>query len=185
MLTGLVVGTAYSMPPLRLKRFPVLASLSISGVRSVVVNLGVYAHFSLAFGDGSVSIPPPVWALTLVTIPFSLAIAILKDVPDAEGDRRFRIMTFTVRLGGRPVMRAGVAALALGYLGMAVLGPVFIDTAQPLVLAGGHLAALAVLLVWARGVDPADQAGFTRFYMRVWKLFFLEYALVALACLAG
>ena len=185
VVTGLVVGTAYSVPPLRLKRFPVLASLSISGVRSIVVNLGVYAHFSLAFGDGSVSIPPPVWALTLVTIPFSLAIAILKDVPDAEGDRRFRIMTFTVRLGGRPVMRAGVAALALGYLGMAFLGPVFIDTAQPLVLAGGQLAALAVLLVWARGVDPADQAGFTRFYMRVWKLFFLEYALVALACLAG
>ena len=94
-------------------------------------------------------------------------------------------MTFTVRLGGRPVMHAGVAALALGYLGMAVLGPVFIATAQPLVLAGGHLAALAVLLLWARGADPADPAGFTRFYMRVWKLFFLEYGLVALACLAG
>ena len=76
---------------------PWLASLCISGVRSVVVNLGVYAHFSLAFGDGTVSIPPSVWALTLVVLPFSLAIAILKDVPDAEGDRRFRIMTFTVR----------------------------------------------------------------------------------------
>ena len=127
----------------------------------------------------------PVWALTLVVIPFSFAIAILKDVPDAEGDRRFRIMTFTVRRGGRAVMHAGIAALVLGYLGMAILGPVFIDTAPPVVLAGGQLAALALLLVWARGVDPADQAGFTRFYMRVWKLFFLEYVLVALACLAG
>jgi homogentisate phytyltransferase / homogentisate geranylgeranyltransferase len=185
VLAGIVVGTAYSTPPLRLKRYPALASLSISGVRSVVVNLGVYAHFSLALGGGSVSIPAPVWALTLVVLPFSLAIAILKDVPDAEGDRRFRIMTFTVRLGGRPVMRAGVAALALGYLGMAILGPLLIDTAQPVVLVAGHLAALAVLLVWSRSVDPADPAGFTRFYMRVWKLFFLEYALVALACLAG
>jgi homogentisate phytyltransferase / homogentisate geranylgeranyltransferase len=70
-------------------------------------------------------------------------------------------------------------------VGMAVLGPLFIDTAQPVVLVAGHLAALAVLLAWSRGVDPADGAGFTRFYMRVWKLFFLEYALVALACLAG
>ena len=52
-------------------------------------------------------------------------------------------------------------------------------------LAGGQLAALALLLAWSRGVDPADRDGFTRFYMRVWKLFFLEYALVALACLAG
>jgi homogentisate phytyltransferase/homogentisate geranylgeranyltransferase len=185
VLVGLAVGTAYSTPPLRLKRFPALASLSISGVRSVVVNLGVYAHFSLALGGGKVSIPAPVWALTLVVLPFSLAIAILKDVPDAEGDRRFRIMTFTVRRGGRAVMRAGIAALAAGYLGMAVLGPLLIDTAQPVVLAAGHLAALVVLLAWARGVDPADPADFTRFYMRVWKLFFLEYALVALACLAG
>ena len=172
-------------PPLRLKRFPVLASLSISGVRSVVVNLGVYAHFSLALGDGTVSIPAPVWALTLFVLPFSLAIAILKDVPDAEGDRRFRIRTFTVRLGGRRVLRAGLAALTLAYLGMAILGPLLIDQAQPAVLVAGHLAALAVLLAWSRGVDPGDRDGFTRFYMRVWKLFFLEYALVALACLAG
>jgi homogentisate phytyltransferase/homogentisate geranylgeranyltransferase len=185
VVAGLAVGTAYSTPPLRLKRFPALASLSISGVRSVVVNLGVYAHFSLALGGGRVSIPAPVWALTLVVLPFSLAIAVLKDVPDAEGDRRFRIMTFTVRRGGRAVMRAGLAALAAGYLGMAVLGPVLIHTAQPVVLAVGHLAALAVLLAWSRGVDPGDPAGFTRFYMRVWKLFFLEYAIVALACLAG
>ena len=106
VLVGLVVGTAYSTPPLRLKRFPALASLSISGVRSIVVNLGVYAHFSLAFGD-TISIPAPVWALTLVVIPFSFAIAILKDVPDAEGDRRYRIMTFTVRRGGRAVHACG------------------------------------------------------------------------------
>ena len=185
VVAGLAVGTAYSTPPLRLKRYPAAASLCISGVRSVVVNLGVYAHFSLALGDGTVAIPAPVWALTLVVLPFSLAIAILKDVPDAEGDRRFRIMTFTVRVGGRPVLRAGLAALTLGYLGMATAGAALIPEAQPAVLAGGHLAALAVLLAWARGVDPADPAGFTRFYMRVWKLFFFEYALVALACLAG
>lgn len=185
VLAGLGVGTAYSMPPLRLKRFPALASLSISGVRAIVVNLGVYAHFSLALGDGTISVPAPVWALTLVVLPFSLAIAILKDVPDAEGDRRYRIMTFTVRRGGRAVMRAGLAALVLAYAGMAVLGPVLIDTAQPVVLAAGHLAALALVGFWASGVDPADRDGFTRFYMRVWKAFFLEYALVALACLAG
>jgi homogentisate phytyltransferase/homogentisate geranylgeranyltransferase len=185
VLAALAVGTAYSLPPARLKRFPVAASLCISGVRAIVVNLGVYAHFSLALGDGTVAIPPAVWALTLVVLPFSFAIAILKDVPDAEGDRRFRIMTFTVRLGGAVVLRTGVGVLAAAYVAMAVLGPLAIPEAQPVVLAAGHLAALALLLGWARGADPADPAVFTRFYMRVWKLFFLEYALVALACLAG
>ena len=186
VLAALAVGTAYSTPPLRLKRFPVAASLCISGVRSLVVNLGVYAHFSLALGPGgTVSIPAAVWALTVAVVPFSFAIAILKDVPDAEGDRRFRIMTFTVRVGGAKVLRAGLLALALAYVGMAVAGPLLIPEAQPWVLAGGHLAALALLLGWARGADPDDPAVFTRFYMRVWKLFFLEYALVALACVAG
>ena len=184
VLAGLVVGTAYSTPPVRLKRYPLAASLCISGVRSIVVNLGVYAHFSLAF-EGTVSIPAAVWALTIVVLPFSFAIAILKDVPDAEGDRRFRIRTFTVRVGGAKVFHAGVAVLALTYLAMAILGPLLIPEADPVVLAGGHLAALALLLAWARGADPNDPAVFTRFYMRVWKLFFLEYALVALACLAG
>ena len=46
MLAGLAVGTAYSVPPLRLKRYPALASLSITAVRSLVVNLGVALHFT-------------------------------------------------------------------------------------------------------------------------------------------
>jgi len=185
VLSALAVGWAYSAPPLRLKRYPVLAAFSISGVRAVVVNLGVYAHFAESLGDGSTAIAAPVWALTLFVLPFSFAIAVLKDVPDAEGDRRFRIMTFTVRLGARPVLRLGLAALAVAYLGMAVLGPLLVETADPAVLAASHLAALGLLWHWSRSLDPADPAAFTRFYMRVWRLFFLEYALVPLACLVG
>ena len=99
------------------------------------------------------------WALTVVVLPFSFAIAILKDVPDAEGDRRFRIMTFTVRVGGAKVLRAGLAVLALAYVGMAMLGPLLIPEAQPWVLAGGHLAALALLLGWAAGRGPRRPGG--------------------------
>ena len=178
VLAGLAVGTAYSVPPLRLKRFPALASLSISGVRSVVVNLGVFAHFGTP-------IPAPVWALTLFVVPFAFAIAILKDVPDIEGDRRFRVMTLSVRMGARRVFEIGLAALVAAYLGMATIGPLAIGSADPVVLVAGHLAALALLWRFSREADVADHESFTRFYMRVWKLFFLEYAIVALACLAG
>ncbi|MGH2948883.1 MAG: homogentisate phytyltransferase [Solirubrobacteraceae bacterium] len=184
VLAALAVGAAYSLPPVRLKRFPVPASLSISGVRAVVVNLGVYGHFSLAFGSG-LSIAAPVWALTLFVLPFSFAIAVLKDVPDMEGDRRFRIATFTVRLGPRRAARLGIGALLLAYAAMIALGPLLLADAQPLVLAGGHAAALALLLRWARRADPADRAAFSSFYLRVWALFFLEYLLVPVAVLAG
>jgi homogentisate phytyltransferase/homogentisate geranylgeranyltransferase len=175
---GLAVGALYSLPPARLKRFPVAASLCITGVRSVVVNLGVYWHFAGA-------IDPPVWALCLFVLPFSFAIAVLKDVPDIEGDRRFSIRTFTVRLGPERVFRTGLAALAIAYAGMIVVAPPLLaPKADPVVLIAGHLAAAVLLAHWARGADPRDAERFTRFYMRVWALFFLEYALVPVACLA-
>jgi homogentisate phytyltransferase/homogentisate geranylgeranyltransferase len=175
---GLAVGAVYSLPPFRLKRFPVAASLCITGVRSIVVNLGVYWHFA---GD----IAPPVWALCLFVLPFSFAIAVLKDVPDLEGDRRFAIRTFTVRMGPQRVFGIGLGALAIAYGGMILLAPWLLrDHAQPVVLIAGHLAAAILLAYWARQADPADRDGFTRFYMRVWALFFLEYLLVPAACLA-
>jgi homogentisate phytyltransferase / homogentisate geranylgeranyltransferase len=185
VLAGLAAGTAYSSPPLRLKAHPALASLSITAVRSIVVNLGVALHFTRSLGDDGWSVPAPVWALTLFVIPFSFAIAIFKDVPDAAGDRRFRISTFTLRLGAGRVLQIGLAALTLAYLGMAIAGPLLLPECQPVVLAVSHLAALAVLWRMRAATDPSDPASFTRFYMGVWKLFFLEYALVPLACLLG
>jgi homogentisate phytyltransferase/homogentisate geranylgeranyltransferase len=181
---ALAIGTAYSLPPVRLKRFPLVASLCVSGVRSAIVNLGVAAHFTTALTP-TTSIPDAVWALTAFVLPFSLAIAILKDVPDAEGDRRYAIATFTVRHGGRAVMRAGLAVLTVAYLGMAILGPLLVGGADPVLLGGSHLAALALLFAAARGVDPSDRAAFTQLYLRVWQLFFLEYAIVPLCCVAG
>src|SRR3954453_9601304 len=181
---GLAIGTAYSVPPLRLKRYPALASLSITFVRAAVVNVGVWLHFSHAFGGGS-AIHPAVWALIAVTVPFSFAIAILKDMPDVEGDRRYAIATFSVRLGARPVLALGVGALTLATLGMATVGAALLGGASTTVLVGGHLAAAAVLWWCAARVDLGDRASITRFYMRVWLLFFGEYAIVAAAYLVG
>ena len=174
--TALAVGAAYSLPPLRLKRFPILAGASISLVRALVVNLGVYLHFELALGPAA-DVPPAVWALTAFTLPFSLAIAILKDVPDVEGDRRFSVLTFSVRFGPERMTRVGMALLTVAYLAMAAAAPIA-DAAAELWI-GGHLAALALLWLWFR-----ERGDFQTFYMRVWKLFFLEYALVAAAVLA-
>jgi homogentisate phytyltransferase/homogentisate geranylgeranyltransferase len=185
VLAALAVGAAYSLPPVRLKRYPIAAALCISGVRSTAVNIGMYGHFSLAFGGDHLTIAPSVWALTAFVLPFSFAIAVLKDVPDMEGDRRYRVATFTVRLGPRRAARLGLAALALAYGGMAILGPLLVDDADPVVMSAGHTAALALLLTWTRRADPADAAAFTAFYMRVWGLFFLEYALVPAAVLAS
>jgi homogentisate phytyltransferase/homogentisate geranylgeranyltransferase len=174
---ALAVGAVYSLPPARLKRFPLAASLCITLVRSLAVNLGVYFHFAH-------DIAPPVWALCLFVLPFSFAIAVLKDVPDIEGDRAYSIRTFTVRLGADKVFAIGLSALALAYAGMIFLGPWLLKgSVQPVVLVVGHVAAAGVLAYMANSADPGDKQAFTRFYMRVWALFFLEYLLVPAACL--
>ena len=125
-------------------------------------------------------------ALTLFVLPFSFAIAVLKDVPDAEGDRRFRIATFTVRLGperripdghgraGGRLPRHGGGRAAAGGRRLAVAARAGAPGLP------GRAAARSPLRV-----DPGDPAGFTRFYMRVWALFFVEYLLVPAAVLAG
>jgi homogentisate phytyltransferase / homogentisate geranylgeranyltransferase len=176
---ALVIGWAYSCPPLRLKRYPALAAGSITLVRSLVVNLGVWLHFA------GTPIEAGVWALIAVTVPFSFAIAVLKDVPDIEGDRRYGIATFSVRLGPRPVLAVGVGALTAAAVGMAIAGPLLLDHADAVVLVVGHLVGVAALWRWALGIDPADPVAFAGFYQRVWLLFFAEYLLVTAAYLVG
>jgi homogentisate phytyltransferase/homogentisate geranylgeranyltransferase len=173
---ALVVGFSYSLPPLRLKGYPVLALASISLVRALAVNLGVYGHFSGSLA----SVPDAVWALTAFSLPFGAAIALLKDVPDIEGDRAFRISTFSVRLGARAVARTAIVLLAASYIAMAAMGLVLAGV-DAVIFSGGHLIALVALLLMARGARPEDPRAFKRFYMQVWMLFFFEYVLVAAA----
>jgi homogentisate phytyltransferase / homogentisate geranylgeranyltransferase len=184
---ALAIGAAYSVPPVRLKRRPLVAALSITVVRTLIVNLGVWLHFAATLGGdtGLGGVSPAVWALTALTLPYSFAIAILKDVPDIEGDRRFDIATFSVRLGARPVFLTGLAALLAAQLGMALAGPLLVHDANAAVLIGAHLAAAAALVLWATRFELHDRVAFTAFYQRVWRLFFAEYAIVAAAVLIG
>jgi homogentisate phytyltransferase / homogentisate geranylgeranyltransferase len=182
VLVALLVGVAYSVEPLRLKRWPALAAISISGVSALIVNLGVALHFSESL-VGVAHVPAGVWLLTAFVAPFSAAIALLKDVPDIEGDRRYRIATYSVRLGGAVVLRMGLGLLGAAYVGIAVAAWLLLDGWAAAWLCVAHLLALAALLAAARRTDVRDRDVFTGFYMFVWRLFFLEYVVVPAAWL--
>jgi homogentisate phytyltransferase/homogentisate geranylgeranyltransferase len=78
-----------------------------------------------------------------------------------------------------------MTALLTAYAGMILIAPPLLrHDAEPIVLAGGHAAAAALLLYWAKTANPRHHTKFSHFYMRVWALFFLEYILVPGACLA-
>ena len=185
---AMTIGTAYSCPPLRLKRFPFWAALCIVGVRGAVVNVGFFAHFRNAFGmagEGLI-LPPEVVALSAFVMIFSLAIALCKDIPDLRGDREHRILTLTVRLGPARVFRLCLWVLTASYglMILLALAGALPSLNRPFLLLS---QLLPLLLLWSRSraVDVQRIAQTKDFYQLIWKLFFLEYLLFPAAALVG
>ncbi len=188
VLLSLLIGTTYSVPPLRLKRFPILASLCILVVRGAIVNLGLFLHYANQLGL-PLYIPSKIWALTAFVLLFSVVIAIFKDIPDVEGDRQFNITTFTVQLGQERVYQLARVLLTLCYVGL-MLSAHWIEGVSDRLVWISHGSLLAVF--WWRSFrvqlpnQPTPVAApltFTAFYQFIWQLFFLEYLLYPAACL--
>jgi homogentisate phytyltransferase/homogentisate geranylgeranyltransferase len=181
---SLAIGTAYSLPPLRLKRFPFWAALCIFSVRGAIVNLGLFLHFTWVLQAGKIISPTPsVWVLTLFILVFTFAIAIFKDIPDMEGDKQYNITTFTLQLGKQAVFNLALWVITFCYVGMMIAGLLWIDSVNLVFLVVAQLITLA--LIWWRSlsVDLQDKSAIAQFYQFIWKLFFLEYIIFPFACL--
>lgn len=179
---SMLMGTVYSIPPIRLKRFPFWAALCIFGVRGVVVNVGFFLHFRHLLG-GSGAIPLKVWVLTGFVILFAFAIAIFKDIPDREGDLKFDIHTLTVRLGGELVFKLSCWVLSMAYLGIVVMALWGLPQTHQGLLLSTHLGLLFLFWYRSQQVNLKHHQQVTQFYQWIWKLFFLEYVIFPVACL--
>lgn len=180
---SLAIGTAYSLPPVRLKRFPFWAAVCIFSVRGAIVNLGLFLHFSDRFLGKTFFPPATIWALTGFILVFTFAIAIFKDIPDMEGDKQYNITTFTIRLGKPTVFNLARWVLTACYLGMALAGLLRLHSVNPIFLVITHLGALSMMWLRSLSVDLQDKSEIAKFYQFIWKLFFLEYLIFPIACL--
>jgi homogentisate phytyltransferase/homogentisate geranylgeranyltransferase len=179
---SLLIGTAYSLPPIRLKKFPLLAAFCIFTVRGVVVNLGLFLHFTRRL-SGEAMITPAVWALTFFIVVFTVAIAIFKDVPDLDGDKQYNITTYTVLLGKSAVFKIARGVITFCYLGMITAGVWWLPGVNPLWLGVSHFLLLIVLWARSQSVNLNQKSEIASFYQFIWKLFFLEYLLFPTICL--
>ena len=182
---SLIIGTAYSLPPIRLKRFPFWASVCILAVRGAIVNLGLYLYFSTQLGLGSV-VSARVWALTWFVLVFSFVIAIFKDIPDLEGDRQFNISTYTLQLGRKKVFSLARWVLTACYGGI-MAAALFLPGVQSLFLIVAQ--GIGIVAFWGLSrrvdLDPSPtkkDISYPDFYQFIWKLFFAEYLIFPLAC---
>lgn len=182
VIISLILGTIYSVPPIRLRRFPFWASFCIFSVRGVLINLGIYLHFSQKLGL-RLRIPPDILALTFFILLMSLIIAWFKDIPDISGDRQFNLHSLALSLGPKRVFQIGLWLAGAGYASL-ILGAVFFLPADHrMFFVVSHLLILGFLLFRSRNVIVTDRTSFFRFYLFIWKLFYLEYIIFALAFL--
>ena len=181
VVLSLAIGTAYSLPPIRFKQYPLLAAVCILTVRGCIVNLGLFLHFNRIL-TGIDTIPPSIWVLTLFILIFTVAIAIFKDVPDLEGDRQYQIQTFTIALGKLNVFKFTRWAITIAYLCTIFAGIWIAPTINVWFLVASHLGLLGLLWWRSQNIDLDQKESITDFYQFIWKLFFFEYLLFPVAC---
>jgi len=190
-----ILGTLYSLPPFRLKRFPLLAALCIVTVRGTIINASFFAHAqAAAFGQPAATVlgcmlqdPRCLWSSLFFGV-FGLVIALMKDVPDVLGDRISDIRTFSVRVGPQRIFHAGrriltalfcVTGMQFVRLGWAANSPQVM--ASRFVTAACALAAGVSVRQEAGAVDPENPGQVYQYYMHLWKIFYLCYLVLPLA----
>ncbi|GLT62069.1 hypothetical protein SLA2020_347340 [Shorea laevis] len=175
---GLFLGTIYSVPPFRMKRFPVAAFLIIATVRGFLLNFGVYYATRSALGLPFEWSAPVAFITTFVTL-FALVIAITKDLPDVEGDRKFQISTFATKLGVRNIAFLGSGLLLVNYVA-AVLAAIYMPQAfRRSLMLPAHICLATCLIFQAWVLERANYAkeAIQGFYRFIWNLFYAEYAI--------
>ncbi len=181
---SLLLGTLYSLPPVRLKRFHFWAAFCILAVRGLLVNIFLFLHFQHIYGTTQ-GLPLKIILLTVFMFGQSVVIAWFKDIPDMRGDKRFSIGSLSLRVGAERVFSWGKTIIIGGYLLLAVFAVAGLPGVEPWSMAIAHL--LLALWFWLRGksLQAENPKEMTAFYQFVWKLFFIEYIVFTLVCLAA
>ena len=166
----LILGIAYSVPPLQLKRHHVPAALAITIVRGVLVNIGMAVHFA-GMLQGNFSIQPVIHPLTIFITAFSLAIAWYKDLPDRAGDAHFGYRTFPLLYSPKTALYTGAIFVMAAYAWC-----IFWSYREAEFLLMYSLIVLSIaFLIHLRTVRLTEQASIRRFYQLFWVFFFATY----------
>jgi homogentisate phytyltransferase/homogentisate geranylgeranyltransferase len=180
LLISILIGTLYSLPPARLKRFHFWAAFCIIAIRGLVVNLLIYLHFSESI-QGVADLPSVIWLLTGVIFVYSIVIAWFKDIPDMAGDQEHEIKTLSLSRGADQVFRWGNVILIIALISVVLIEMIQAVSGNPLLLIIGHLIMILSLIYMWRSTNPSEKSAIKKYYLFIWALFFAEYILFGLS----
>ena len=166
----LLLGIAYSVPPIQLKQHHLPAALAITIVRGVLVNIGMALHFSNMF-HGTFNIEPVIYPLTIFISAFSLASAWYKDLPDRAGDAHFGYRTFPLLYSPKTALYLGAGFVMAAY-GWCIF---WSYTAAEDMLMYSLIVLGVGFLVHLQTVRLNEQKSIRRFYQLFWVFFFATY----------
>lgn len=182
-----IIGSFYSIPPVRLKKYHFWAATAIAIVRGPLVNLGIYIHFYYTSHGLPITLNSEIILLTFIITAFSIGIAWFKDIPDYEGDKKFNINTLTVKLSKKKTLQLGLILVSSAYLISIIYAfyPEFVGlnlSPDPIndpsiKIAFGIFQTICLIIICIPGLtlNTENQTSVKRFYMLYWVMFFFEY----------
>ncbi len=180
VLLSLALGTAYSLPPFRLKRFPFWAAFCIIAVRGLIVNVLLFLHFNFSI-NGSHEVTEVIWILTATIFIYSIIIAWFKDIPDMEGDSAHDIRTLSIRLGAQKVFNIGNVLLCLTFFALIIFSIFQSEVLNMPLMILVHFAFIVGLIIMSRKTNLQKKESIAKYYQFIWVLFFAEYLVFGLA----
>jgi homogentisate phytyltransferase / homogentisate geranylgeranyltransferase len=190
-----ILGTLYSLEPVRLKRrHPFLAAFCIVAVRGMIINAGFFAHATAAvFGRPSATVVSCLLTDTRCLFSsiffgiFGIVIALMKDVPDVLGDKVSNVRTFSVRVGPERIFHASrrlltglFCVVGAGFLQLAITAASPRLAVYRYVVAICSAAAAFSVRQQSSKVDPKSPTQVYKYYMHLWKIFYLSYLVLPL-----
>ncbi|MCZ7671793.1 MAG: UbiA family prenyltransferase [Chloroflexi bacterium] len=168
VLIIMFIGTIYSVPPLRLKRFSLWAAISIALARGIIANVGVALHYNYVFGGLVDFSPATLVVMAAFFFGFGLVIAIYKDIPDLIGDKAYGIQTFTVKLGPKRAFNLGRLILTIGYTGVMIVAVSRLPQPDGVLLLVAQMVSLTLFWLISSRVDPRQKRSIAHFYLFLW-----------------
>lgn len=183
---SMLIGWAYSCPPLYLRKHHLPAALAIAIVRGLMVNVGGYVIFNKLIG-GEYAFTGDIQTLSIFIVAFTIVIAWFKDLPDMKGDAEFKIQSLAILYSPKFTILAGNFLVIAAYVYSIIYygsKSGYSDIQKTGILFYGHIALVSIFVLNSIFSAKANQLELKKYYKRFWLFFFAEYLLYFFANLS-
>ncbi|KAK7392589.1 hypothetical protein VNO78_21032 [Psophocarpus tetragonolobus] len=173
-------GYSINVPLLRWKRYPLLTAIFMVSCWAFIFPITFFLHMQTFVFKRSYIFPRSLMVSIVFLSLYSMGIALAKDIPDIEGDKKFGIHSFSARVGSKQVFWVCVSLFEMAF-GVAFVAGVLSPTCLwiKIITSLGHVCLASILMYQTKYVDVTSPASTRSFYILIWKLLYAAYFLLA------